>query len=109
MPFGDRRGPQGMGPRTGRGLGYCSGNTMPGYMNNWGKRGGGFGWLGGGFQRGFGRRGGGWGYGASYAPFPYSQDPETRVSALRAQADELKAALDNIKRELESIDDSEND
>ncbi|NPA39927.1 MAG: DUF5320 domain-containing protein, partial [Thermodesulfobacteria bacterium] len=25
MPWGDRTGPLGMGPRTGRGLGYCSG------------------------------------------------------------------------------------
>ncbi|MCF7946089.1 MAG: DUF5320 domain-containing protein, partial [Spirochaetia bacterium] len=25
MPRGDRTGPDGMGPRTGRALGYCSG------------------------------------------------------------------------------------
>lgn len=33
MPFGDRTGPQGLGPRTGRGAGYCSGFGMPGSMN----------------------------------------------------------------------------
>lgn len=33
MPAGDRTGPQGMGPRTGRGAGFCAGYDMPGYMN----------------------------------------------------------------------------
>jgi hypothetical protein len=31
MPGGDRRGPAGEGPRTGRAAGLCSGNEMPGY------------------------------------------------------------------------------
>jgi len=53
MPWGDRTGPMGMGPMTGRGAGYCTGNGMPGYMNpvpgyggrGWGRgRGGGRGW-----------------------------------------------------------------
>mgnify|MGYP006307327031 CR=1 FL=1 len=30
MPGGNRRGPEGQGPMTGRGLGYCSGNDAPG-------------------------------------------------------------------------------
>ncbi|MBN2802765.1 MAG: DUF5320 domain-containing protein [Deltaproteobacteria bacterium] len=30
---GDRKGPNGYGPRTGRGMGLCSGNEQPGYMN----------------------------------------------------------------------------
>lgn len=30
MPQGDRSGPNGLGPRTGRALGYCNGYTMPG-------------------------------------------------------------------------------
>lgn len=33
MPRGDGTGPTGMGSRTGRGAGYCAGNTMPGYAN----------------------------------------------------------------------------
>ena len=33
MPGGDRTGPRGMGPMTGRGLGYCAGVGMPGYVN----------------------------------------------------------------------------
>ena len=33
MPGGDRTGPLGLGPRTGRGLGYCSGYNRPGFMS----------------------------------------------------------------------------
>ena len=32
MPGGDRTGPNGEGPMTGRGAGYCAGNNMGGYM-----------------------------------------------------------------------------
>ncbi|MBN1540207.1 MAG: DUF5320 domain-containing protein [Candidatus Thermoplasmatota archaeon] len=44
MPRGDRTGPWGQGPLTGRGAGYCSGSGAPGYRNyaTWG-RGGGYG------------------------------------------------------------------
>jgi hypothetical protein len=49
MPAGDRTGPWGLGPRTGRGLGYCSGYQAPGFM---------FPGPGLGFGRGFGFRGG---------------------------------------------------
>ena len=31
MPRGDRRGPEGTGPMTGRALGYCAGNNQPGF------------------------------------------------------------------------------
>ena len=62
MPWGDRTGPLGLGPRTGRALGYCSGYPYPGYMNPgyplpgfWRWRG----WGGRGFGFGFGR-GRGW-------------------------------------------------
>ena len=33
MPRGDRTGPAGMGPMTGRAAGYCAGYNMPGFMN----------------------------------------------------------------------------
>lgn len=62
MPGGDRRGPDGRGPMTGRATGYCSGYEAPGFANQIGKggfrcRGGGDGW-----GRSIGRgRGGGWG------------------------------------------------
>lgn len=63
MPFGDRTGPLGYGPMTGRGAGFCAGYNMPGYMNsNVPRRGMGWG-------RGFGRgrgRGGGRGFGRGF-------------------------------------------
>jgi hypothetical protein len=33
MPLGDRTGPAGMGPMTGRAAGYCAGYPVPGFMN----------------------------------------------------------------------------
>ena len=33
MPLGDRTGPAGLGPMTGRAAGYCAGYPVPGYMN----------------------------------------------------------------------------
>ena len=33
MPAGDRTGPMGRGPMSGRGLGYCAGYGVPGSMN----------------------------------------------------------------------------
>ncbi|MCF7709262.1 MAG: DUF5320 domain-containing protein, partial [Verrucomicrobia bacterium] len=32
MPGGDRTGPMGAGPRSGRAAGYCAGFGAPGYM-----------------------------------------------------------------------------
>ena len=77
MPRGDRTGPWGEGPRTGRAAGYCAGYPYPGYANDemppmrMGRGGGrglgrgrGFGrgyGGGGGFGRG-GGRGFGWGF-----------------------------------------------
>jgi len=33
MPFGDKTGPRGSGPLTGRGAGYCAGYPVPRAMN----------------------------------------------------------------------------
>ncbi len=33
MPFGDRTGPMGLGPTTGRAAGFCAGFPVPGYIN----------------------------------------------------------------------------
>ena len=51
MPRGDRTGPAGEGPKTGRQMGYCVGNEHTGFINmpyNW--RGG----YGTGYRSGFG-------------------------------------------------------
>lgn len=33
MPRGDKTGPLGQGPMTGRAAGFCAGNNVPGYAN----------------------------------------------------------------------------
>jgi len=79
MPWGDRTGPMGFGPMTGRGTGYCAGYPVPGYANPWVPRwrrgrGRGFGgrvWGFSGWGRGRGLR---WGY-APYGYRPYSSYP----------------------------------
>ena len=43
MPRGDRTGPYGEGPKTGRQMGYCVGNEHPGFINMGQNRGRGFG------------------------------------------------------------------
>jgi hypothetical protein len=60
MPGGDRTGPAGLGPMTGRAAGYCAGYAVPGYMNPIPGRG--YGWFGGGRGRGRGFFGRGRGY-----------------------------------------------
>lgn len=48
MPYGDRTGPDGMGPGTGRRMGYCAGYDRPGSMNTYRRQGFGM-------HRGYGR------------------------------------------------------
>ena len=55
MPGGDRTGPMGTGPMTGRGAGYCAGFQTAGYANPMPGRGFTRGRGGRGFRRGFGR------------------------------------------------------
>ena len=119
MPGGDRTGPGGMGPMTGRGAGFCAGYPAPGYANT-------------GFGRGFGfgrGRGGGWGRrnwfsasglpgwqragygqpfyggGAPYSPAPYpSPSREDELNALKGQAEYLEDSLEGIKRRMEALE-----
>ena len=110
MPRGDRSGPNGFGPRTGRGLGYCSDYSTPGYLTNdgigWG-RGYGGGRRGG---RGYGRgRGFGFGWNAyspvNYAPIyptPVSYDEETYTKNLENQVKYLEDSLNELKERLET-------
>ena len=75
MPGGNRTGPLGMGTMTGRGAGYCAGNTVPGYMNPYGGRGLGMA-RGRGYGRGFGR-----GFGRGYAFMPAGNYPAYQPGA----------------------------
>jgi hypothetical protein len=118
MPGGDRTGPAGMGPMTGRAAGLCAGYPAPGYMNPVGGRGfGGFG------------RGGGWGrrnwfyatgltgwqraaygdpayagavpYGVPYGPTVTKQE---ELDGLKGQAEYLEDSLEGIKKRMAEIE-----
>jgi hypothetical protein len=123
MPAGDRTGPWGLGPRTGRGFGFCSGYQAPGSMV-----------AGPGFGRGYGRglglgrscgRGGGFGRGRGFrnpwmAPFsgylyppvhPYgppaggaSVPPGEEASFLAEQAGYLEEELGLIRKRLNELE-----
>ena len=100
MPAGDRTGPEGWGPRTGRGLGYCAGYDTPGYTKGVPRGGGGYG-RGRGFGRGFGR-GRRWWY---YPPGPVSEPyyPPTGTEPAEAKETErtyLKDAVRRLEEEL---------
>ncbi|MEW6726688.1 MAG: DUF5320 domain-containing protein [Bacillota bacterium] len=108
MPAGDRTGPFGAGPRTGRGLGLCGGAAAPGYTAPGFGQGGRFGaWGFGGCRGGRGRRCwfGGPGRGRAYAwGLPYG--PATRedeVETLSEQAAELERALKHVKARLNAL------
>jgi hypothetical protein len=110
MPRGDRRGPWGAGPMTGRAAGYCAGYPVPGYMNP--IRGYGRGW-----GRGFGRRWGrGFGRGwyvspppaivqPTYPPATQLQPPEQEVTALENYHKELVAEKAELEKEMDDIKD----
>jgi len=110
-------GPDGMGPMTGRGAGYCAGSGMPGYMNAAGGRG---------LGAGFGRRGG-WGgsfgagrgrrlgffstglpgfarFGANAPVGGQNPDPETTRQFLKSQADSLQSELEAVKQRLSELE-----
>jgi hypothetical protein len=118
MPAGNRRGPLGQGPRTGRGMGYCAGYPVPGFMSP----GPGLG-FGRGFGRGFGfGRGRGWRrggrgffggypyempYGYPYSPYPMgspfpSQEEEKEI--LKDEADAIEEELAHIKKRLKELE-----
>jgi hypothetical protein len=113
MPGGDRTGPQGQGPRTGRGLGYCSGYDHPGYAKNTYSRGCGF------FRRqgrGFGR-GRGFRYHVfdipiypSYYPSePYPRpDAEEEKTFLQQAIRDLENEIKNLKDRLSQLDKEQN-
>lgn len=119
MPRGDRTGPDGMGPMTGRAAGYCAGYNQPGFTNPVAGRGRGRG-LGRGYGRGFGAGyGGGWrnwfnpfGFlnraGATHAPqaAPTQLQPEMEKQTLGEQARALQEQLDMINKRLDELSSS---
>lgn len=113
MPAGDRTGPEGRGPMTGRGLGYCAGYDSPGYTKGVPRGGRGL-------RRGFGRdlgRGRGrrnrrfqprdyYYRDPYYEPLPprYPERPHPeyyRERSPRPSKEEEKAYLENLIKNLE--------
>ncbi|MHA1776419.1 MAG: hypothetical protein DRO88_05800 [Promethearchaeia archaeon] len=111
MPYGDRTGPNGLGPRTGRGLGYCNGYPYPGYANPVGGpplflgRGRGGGWGRGGGRRGFGRGALYWGAvpGVSYPYAAPALNPEDQKKTYEAYVNNLETELENAKKYLAEL------
>jgi len=123
MPGGDKTGPAGRGPMTGRAAGYCTGYGAPGYANPAPGRN-----FGAGFRRGCGAWGRGFGGGRGWrnqfyatgqpgwmrfrgyaAPYEYgvaysNAGPETEKKTLRSQAEVLQSELDFIKKRLAEIE-----
>ena len=111
MPGGDRTGPLGMGPMTGRGAGYCAGYSVPGF----GTRGVGRGGFGGGgrgcrnrfYVYGFPRwnRFGG-NYGGPYETQLYNprSGSEQELSYLKDQEEYFQKTLDDLKERIEKLE-----
>ena len=105
MPGGNRTGPMGNGPMTGRGAGVCAGNEMPGYTNRGFGRG-----MGGG--RGFGGgRGWGRGMGAKFHAWwqnaPVSQpNPVNERQMLEQEASNLKDQIEQVQTRLNQLGES---
>ncbi|HMA99367.1 MAG TPA: DUF5320 domain-containing protein [Spirochaetota bacterium] len=117
MPGGDRTGPAGMGPMTGRAAGYCAGYTAPGYVNPVPGAGYGYGrGRGWGRGRGFGFRGG-VGTVPAGGAYPYTpaynypaapaMQPEQEASVLRDQAKALENNLKQINKRLQDLEDNQ--
>ena len=123
MPGGDRTGPMGMGPMTGRAAGYCAGVAVPGFMSAPGGRG--FGGRGGG--RGGGRRN--WFYatgltgwqraaagmptfgGGQFAPAAQTGPAastaarhEQELSILKQQAETMEQQMRRLRKRIEKLE-----
>jgi len=124
MPGGDRTGPMGMGPMTGRAAGYCVGNQVPGYTSTPGGAGRGFG--GGGGRGGRGRRNRfyatgltGWQRAAAGMPAfgggqvapaaqagsgaPPAVSKEQELDLLKRQTEHFTSVLEGIRKRIEEL------
>lgn len=108
MPRGDRTGPEGFGPMSGRGLGYCNGYESPGYTKGIPRGGRGYG-RGRGFGRGpgYGRGNYGWydrGYSNPEPAIPTASEKtliENEIKVVKEHLKNLKKRLTEIKSDSE--------
>ena len=119
MPQGDRTGPMGQGPMTGRAMGFCTGYDSPGFTKGFGEgmgraKGRGFG-----FGRGHGFHGG-WGFGRSHnlglPSAGYSGSPRSEplskadeIKMLKAQVHTIKRSQSDIEKRLRELENEERD
>ena len=96
MPRGNRTGPMGAGPMTGRAAGFCAGNAVSGFACFGGGRGRGMG--GGGFGRGFGR-------GRIEPAVPAGAPTGAQeLAVLKQQARQLQADLELIQGRIQELE-----
>ena len=115
MPGGDRTGPMGMGPMTGRRAGYCAGYAAPGYANPWagrgfagqlGQWGGGRGWR----YRFYATGVPGWAFwgqprpASPTPPFPTQPSREQEREGLKAHAEALEEELRAVNERLSQLE-----
>ncbi len=106
MPRGDRTGPNGAGAMSGRRMGLCIGNNIPGFQtdesNSRGR--GGFG-----FRHGL-RRDGNQGFGVRqltdgfrYAKDLYPNEPIDKKALLEEQMENLKKQLNELENQFKNL------
>lgn len=100
MPGFNQRGPQGLGPMTGRGLGVCGNRNMAGAGCGAGY---GAGYGGQGFGRGFGRGFGGGGRGMGRWFGPVAAPGAADETILQERARMLEEELNAVKAQLKTM------
>ena len=98
MPRGDRTGPDGSGPMTGRRAGFCNDFDQPGYMNTGRRVGRGFFNS---FRTGFGRFGTAFENRDFYSQSDYR--PESEKAYLEQEVKNLKIQLSELETRLSDL------
>ena len=102
MPGGDRTGPLGEGPMTGRQLGYGAGYNSPGFTKG----------PGGGMGRGFRGRGRGYFWSrpaVTTEEMRGSLSPTDELGTIKSEVRELKNTLSSILKRLDNLNTKEDD
>ena len=101
MPGFNATGPRGQGPGSGWGMGPCGAGLRRGGGRGQGRGFGlGAGFAGGGFRRGYGS----WVFGP-FSPGPVAAgSPQDEVTALRQEANALKAELEAVQKRLAELE-----
>ena len=112
MPRGDRTGPLGQGPMTGRRMGYCAGYNTPGFANPLNRGGFGRGYWGGGrgwgWSRGYYGGGPGWGWGPRWGwANVQPPTPEQELTNLETYASQLHEQLSLIQKRIDELKNKE--